>query len=42
MEITLELSCVKKPREEMLQTEWENNKESLLQFLGLTRVFKSK
>ena len=34
MEITLELSCVKKPDEERLQTEWEYNKESLLQYLG--------
>ena len=34
MEITLELSCVKKPREERLQTEWEYNKESLLSYLG--------
>ena len=42
MEITLELSCDKKPAESKLQEEWENNKESLLQFLGLTRVFKSK
>ena len=37
MEITLELSCVKKPREERLQTEWEYNKESLLQYLGQSR-----
>ena len=34
MEITLELSCVKKPDEERLQTEWEYNKESLLSYLG--------
>ena len=34
MEITLELSCVKKPGEERLQTEWEYNKQSLLSYLG--------
>lgn len=33
MEITVELSCQKKPREEELQGEWENNKESLISFL---------
>ena len=37
MEITLELSCVKKPREEKLQTEWEYNKNSLLSYLGQSR-----
>ena len=34
MEITLELSCVKKPAENKLQGEWESNKESLISFLG--------
>ena len=34
MELTLELSCVKKPGEERLQTEWEYNKQSLLSYLG--------
>ena len=29
----MELSCQKKPREEKLQGEWENNKESLISFL---------
>jgi len=33
MEITLELSCVKKPQEDKLQGEWEYNKESLMTFL---------
>jgi carboxypeptidase D len=33
MEITVELSCQKKPNEENLQGEWENNKESLISFL---------
>ena len=33
MEITLELSCKKKPKKNKLQKEWENNKESLLTFL---------
>ena len=37
MEITLELSCVKKPEERKLQGEWENNKESLISFLGLSK-----
>ena len=34
MEITLELSCVKKPGEDKLQAEWDNNKEALLSFVG--------
>ena len=34
MEITLELSCVKKPKKERLQEEWDMNRESLLSFLG--------
>ena len=34
MEITLELSCVKKPAENKLQGEWENNREPLLSYLG--------
>ena len=34
MEITLELSCVKKPDENKLQGELENNRESLISFLG--------
>ena len=48
MEITLELSCVKKPGEERLQTEWEYNKQSLLSYLGkapryaLTDTFKMR
>jgi len=33
MEITLELSCEKNPPSSTLQTEWENNKDSLLEFL---------
>ena len=33
MEITLELSCTKKPKEDKLQGEWEKNKESLITFL---------
>jgi len=33
MEITLELSCVKKPSEDKLQGEWEYNKESLITYL---------
>ena len=33
MEITVELSCQKKPNEENLEGEWENNKESLISFL---------
>ena len=36
MEITLELSCVKKPGEDKLQAEWEANKEALLSFIGGT------
>ena len=37
MELTLELSEVKKPAESKLQGEWENNKESLISFLGLSK-----
>ena len=37
MEITVELSCLKKPKEENLQGEWENNKESLVAFLEQAR-----
>ena len=37
MELTLELSTVKKPEERQLQGEWEGNKESLISFLGLTK-----
>jgi len=37
MEITLELSCRKKPKPEALQKEWEYNKESLLTYLENTR-----
>lgn len=37
MEITVELSCQKKPKEENLQGEWENNKESLISFLEQAR-----
>ena len=35
MEITLELSCVKKPLAKVLETEWENNKEAMLKFLEM-------
>ena len=34
MEITVELSCVKKPPEDKLQSEWDMNRDSLLTFLG--------
>jgi len=37
MEITLELSCVKKPKKERLQEEWDMNRESLLSFLERAR-----
>ena len=33
MEITLELSCVKKPLAHMLSSEWENNREAMISFL---------
>ena len=32
-EITVELSCCKYPTEDKLQQEWENNKESLIEYL---------
>ena len=34
-EITLELGCDKYPPASQLQTEWENNKKSLIEFLWL-------
>ena len=34
MELTLELSCIKKPQAKRLQTEWEFNKQPLLSYLG--------
>jgi len=37
MEITLELSCVKKPKEFMLQREWENNRDALVAYLETAR-----
>ena len=37
MEITLELSCVKKPSEDKLQNEWNINKEALLAYLSRAR-----
>ena len=37
MEITLELSCIKKPKASMLQGEWEKNREALLAFLETAR-----
>eukprot|EP00092_Neocalanus_flemingeri_P011116 GFUD01011970.1.p1 GENE.GFUD01011970.1~~GFUD01011970.1.p1 ORF type:complete len:636 (-),score=156.99 GFUD01011970.1:106-2013(-) len=37
MEITLELSCVKKPKAYMLQAEWENNREALVAYLETAR-----
>jgi len=37
LEITLELSCVKKPLAHMLQTEWQNNKESMLAYLEVAK-----
>ena len=37
MEITLELSCVKTPKANALQKEWESNRESLLTYLENTR-----
>jgi len=33
MEITLELSCVKKPLAQMLSSEWENNREAMISYL---------
>jgi len=33
LEITVELSCWKKPDEHILNTEWENNVDSLLVLL---------
>ena len=36
MEITLRLSCCKYPRAFMLESEWLNNKESLLTFIEVT------
>ena len=33
MEITLELSCVKKPLAHMLSKEWDNNREAMISYL---------
>ena len=33
LEVTLELSCIKKPPDCVLQSEWENNREAMLTFL---------
>ena len=33
LEITVELSCVKKPLARMLATEWDNNREAMLTYL---------
>ena len=38
MEITVELSCVKKPSEDQLQNEWNMNKESILAYLNHART----
>jgi len=38
MEITVELSCIKKPEEKALQGEWESNKESLISYLERARL----
>lgn len=38
MEITVELSCIKKPDASRLQREWDNNLESLLTFLETART----
>ena len=37
MEITLELSCVKKPLSKMLQSEWEKNMEPMLAYLEVAK-----
>ena len=37
-EITMELSCCKYPKAKQLQSEWELNKESLLQFVEATHA----
>jgi len=37
LEITLELSCVKKPLAKMLQTEWENNREAMIAYLEVAK-----
>ena len=39
-EITLELGCDKYPPASQLQTEWENNKKSLIEFLWLVSSCK--
>ena len=40
-EITLELGCDKYPPASQLQTEWENNKKSLIEFLWLVSYYQS-
>ena len=35
MEITLELSCVKKPLAYKLSTEWENNRDAMISYLQM-------
>ena len=37
MELTLELSCIKKPLAKVLATEWDNNKEALLTYLEMAQ-----
>jgi len=37
LEITLELSCVKKPLAKMLQSEWENNREAMITYLEVAK-----
>ena len=39
MEITIELTCCKYPKASVLESEWEKNKESLLQTLELVGSF---
>ena len=41
-EITLELGCDKYPPASQLQTEWENNKKSLIEFLWLVSLLHER